>query len=290
MGYLASSSGQPETTRRIFSELKVLIVGAGEWARKIESICKIPESNIDVSILPAREFISEDGKTHLELAEFDKIWICTRPGMQNQALAKLVLFKGEIILEKPYVETSRDYLKLFEILDRSDLNIVLSQPWTFSTGWRTYKSLLNKQKVEIFHISRLGSQAHSFINPVADWLPHDLNLILDFFEGNVFELNVHSISWNTSRDRVNFSLAVNEKYLFNIISGFHSSERIATWKTNDITFNFLNSELSSNLEDSKWIKESHPLLTFLRNRHTKNQVLTRRNLSFHQKIFSELGL
>jgi hypothetical protein len=287
MDYHDSLHGRNETTRPTFFKLELLLVGSGRWTQKIKSICALAEPDIVVSIIPAREFISTDTYNSSWISEFNKIWICTQPILQLQVVDKIISFDGDVILEKPYFETSVDYLKLVDNLKESEFGVLLSQPWTFSKVWQKYKSLVVGRNGGAFQITRLGLHEHSFVNPVADWLPHDLNLILDLVDDEFLDFQINTVSWNSSMSQVSFNLEVNNNYLFKINAGEDLFGRTATWTNGRETLNFLTSEISTALGGSTRVKEVHPLLDLL---HTSGKKNVSRSLDFHFGVFQQLGL
>ena len=114
-------------------------MGAGTWAHKIEAVCNEATSGIQNKLNPARQFLNSGNISEEELTSYDRIWICTQPRLQLEVLGKLTNYPGVVILEKPYAENSQDYFTLFNLSQDKKSRIILSQPWTFSNAWRSFK-------------------------------------------------------------------------------------------------------------------------------------------------------
>lgn len=285
-----SLAGQRRTTRLTSSKLKLLIVGAGSWAHKIEAVCDEASSGIQASLIPARQFLNSKYFNKEELVYYHRIWICTRPGLQIEVLGKLSKYPGIVILEKPYMENSQDYFDLYGLPQDFKSRIILSQPWTFSNAWNSFKKLIENDSELNFEVSRVGQQMHSYINPVADWLPHDLNLILDLVEESSLEVSVTKQQWSDRQNRVQFELSINDTWNFSIDTGLSDSGRISTWNSQNHRIDFVNSVLTDIHGHEKLIVEKHPILDFLNNHKFGTLQKYERNLRFHFAIMNSLGL
>jgi hypothetical protein len=168
--------------------------------------------------------------------------------------------------------------------------IVLSQPWTFSNAWNKFKEYSNENKCLDYSVKRVGNRAHDYINPVADWLPHDLNLILDLMENSINHVQVSSQVWNKTRDRVQFELKVNGDFRFRIESGLNEEECTAIWICDSVRVDFLNSQLADNFKNITPVTESDPIVKFLRGCETLVFPETQKRLQFHKKVMHDLGL
>ena len=270
--------------------LKLLIVGSGTWAQKIEAVCNEVGGNIEPKVISAREFLKNKMLPTENLETFDRIWICTRPSLQIEVLGKLSGYVGIVILEKPYAGHSQDFFTFFDRSKNMKPRIILSQPWTFSSGWNRFKGSIDSYTDPDFEISRVGQQMHSYINPVADWLPHDLNLILDLVEDSILEVELTKQQWSIARDRVQFQLSLNNTWNFTIDSGLNNSGRISMWKSKYHEIDFTNSVLTDNFGHQEVIIEKHPIIDFLNHYDDGKLQRIERDIRFHFEIMKGLGL
>jgi len=290
LGLIDSLDGLNETTRQTFSKLNLLIIGIGPWSNKIQAAIERSSSAIEVQIASARAFISGESHVLNNLLDFDVIWISARSENQLMILGQLKNFLGIIYIEKPYAASSAGLSDLIEFIDRHDLNIELSQPWTFSQHWLTFREELQRIEGGNFEIIRGGPTAHKYLSPVLDWIPHDLNLIYSYVGGAISKIETQDIEWNRAGDAVKFLLIVNEDYHFHMQSGNLGAERIATWTTGKKIFDFSKPLDQQNLIGENPESERHALVDMLTTSilTPKNQLISQ--LKFHQLVIGSLGL
>ena len=270
--------------------MKLLLIGAGAWARKIESVCNTFGESIQSTVVPARELLLNGIPSTFELNSYDRIWICTQPRLQIEILKLLKLYQGLVILEKPYVERYLDFPELTQLGNEIDATFVLSQPWTFSNSWKAFKALASVDLNQNFVVTRVGEKVHSYIDAVADWLPHDLNLILDLTKEQIYDVSVDSQAWNTEKDRVEFEITVNRKNKFIIDTGLNSDGRKATWSRGDYKVDFLTSRITDPSNNEARIDIGHPIVEFLKSCDTQITHSFEVNVSFHNLVMTELGI
>jgi predicted dehydrogenase len=239
-------------------------------------------------LIPTREFLSGDYGVAQKDQAIDYVWICSRPEFQFSVLKKLGKTNSKVILEKPYSDKASNYAELIHWIEDTNIQVALSQPWTFSKSWKSFKQLLDLSIDIDFEIRRTGEQAHSYINPVLDWLPHDLNLIINYLAPS--ELETVFISKEYGNNAVKFNLLVNETYRFSVHSGLSSNSRDAYWQTSSKKINFLDGTLSLGNGQQEIIQEFHPILDYLESLGDSDQNLVRQSLIFHSQIFSSLGM
>lgn len=270
--------------------MKLLIIGAGNWARKIESVCIGSDASIGPTVVSSREFLKGEDRFNIHLETYDRIWICTRPQYQLDILSLLTSYPGLIILEKPYVNSANKFHELIYILSEMKNTVVLSQPWTFSNAWNLFKNVSRENVNSDFVITRVGNQAHQYINPVSDWLPHDLNLVLDFILQPLDEVQIVSQEWSKAKKNVQFKMIINESLHFNIESGLSEGERVSIWKNNSLKVDFLNSILTDEFNNQTEIRETHPIVEFLKRCESEISRDVKTSLQFHHQVMRELGL
>jgi hypothetical protein len=270
--------------------LNLLIIGIGPWSNKIQAAIERSNSAIELQIASARAFISGESHVLKNLLDFDVIWISSRTENQLMILSQLKYFLGVIYIEKPYAANSAGLSDLIEFIDGHDLNIQLSQPWTFSQHWLTFREEFRRIEGVHFEIIRGGATAHKYLNPVLDWIPHDLNLIYSYVGGAISKIETQDIEWNRAGDAVKFKLIVNENYHFRMHSGNLGAERLATWTTGKKIFDFSKPLDQQNLIGENPEPERHSLVDMLTTAKItpKNQLISQ--LKFHQLVIGSLGL
>jgi len=270
--------------------LKLLIVGTGKWSQKIEAVCKVSSDRVLVEIISAREFLENNKALNKNLDYYDRIWISTRPIFQLEVLKSISGFSGIVIIEKPYAQNSFELLSLARFVATQPFLTVLSQPWTFSKGWNQFKLLSKSDESSNFKVTRVGQMMHSYLNPVEDWLPHDLNLILDFIDEPTLKFSIVSQAWNSSKDRVAIELLINNCLKFNLDSGFNSTGRIACWESGKWTLDFLKSTINKREGHAELVIEGHPIIDFLMGCDVLTKDKLTRDLYFHAQVMNGLGL
>jgi hypothetical protein len=143
--------------------MKLLIIGQGVWASKIQSVLKNLASDINASSVSARFALENPAKIFEIYRDFEIIWICTKPEWQLELLPKLSKFDGKLILEKPYIVDELSSHQISEFLSRFNGVLQISEPWTFSNIW-------NEAKKEI--------------QGIVDMPDRDINLMLIFLHQN----------------------------------------------------------------------------------------------------------
>lgn len=290
MGLIGSLDGLSETTRQTFYKLNLLIVGIGPWSNKIKAAIDSSGSQIEVRITSAREVISDDRRIVENLRDFDAIWISSKPENQLKILSQLTTFSGTIYLEKPYAASSAGLSNLVEFIAEHDLDIKLSQPWTFSQHWLFFREELWRIESSDFEITRGGPTGHDYLNPVLDWIPHDLNLIFSYLSGVINKIETQHIKWNNANDGVELILILNDCYRFHLVTGNIGPKRIATWVTGEQIFDFNKPLSEQGASVEKTLLYKHSLVDMLQTRIPTSKLQIISQLQFQQIVISSLGL
>ena len=290
MGLIGSLDGLSETTRQTFYKLNLLLIGIGPWSNKIKTAIDSSDSQIEVRITSAREVLSGDCHAISNLRGFDVIWISTKSENQLNILRQLKTFSGTIFLEKPYAASSAGLSNLAEFIAEHDLNIKLSQPWTFSQHWLFFKEEMLRSEINDFAITRGGPTGHDYLNPVLDWIPHDLNLIFSYFNGVINQIETKNIKWNIANDSVELVLIVNDSYRFHLVTGNIGSERIATWVSGEKIFDFNKPLIEQGASVEKSFLNKHSFVDMLQAKIPTSKLQIISQLKFQQVVISSLGL
>jgi hypothetical protein len=164
------------------SDLNLVIIGAGAWGKKLLNIFELHVANC--LLVSARDFLLKP--TIIDVFNQNSIcWVSTSPDFQIRILDKLIKKNtSTVILEKPYFASSEELYKLKHLLTNSlQTAVYLSEPWLHSALWKDARAAIldlhsNSERTQIL-IHRFSSDRREYINPIQDWMPHDLSLIFD---------------------------------------------------------------------------------------------------------------
>jgi hypothetical protein len=251
----------------------LVIIGSGVWADKIDDLITNNEENIKIYRIGAREFL-KNKENLLQKYFIDKnFWISTTPINQLYVLEKLINFQSRIILEKPVVTNINQVNTLTRITNNSKNNIFLCEPWKYSSIWfEIKKSLKTSPSPNKVRIQRGGPIKRSYLNPVWDWLQHDLSLISDLLKDDRENLKLKCFP-NKFNESLKLIIVVEGKFEFELNIGFFES-RIEMWMINNEKIhdfskinlecenpllnmfrNFMQTDLSNDITNSIWLTE-----------------------------------
>ena len=223
---------------------KILIIGVGPWSSKLAKALSL-EAGLEIKRIGARDFISNASNSNLRTV--DMIWICSTPAMQIMILGLLVTLRSncKIIIEKPYFTDIQEMTMLICTVEPILGRIHLSEPWTFSRVWESFKQdILCESKNQLIEITRGGPKtSHRFIAP-QDWLPHDINLLSSLSRVTGHKLNFSNARWGKNNENLSVSADLGEKIRIELNGGLYESKRVANWiiklgldKTVQLNFN-----------------------------------------------------
>lgn len=218
--------------------MKLLLVGQGTWSNKIKSTLQQSPELLSVNSISARECIRERGIIKNASDVHDIVWICTRPEWQLEILDELIDFGGQTIIEKPYLVDNRSAGRLFRFIESTKSRLQLSEPWTHTKIWLVTKRMLTHYNFETIQIQRTGSTGHNYINEVLDWLPHDVNLLFDFFGVEILNAQFSDILWSNDKKEIKFKLIISNSKIVNFRIGQCEEKRTAFWETENIKTDF----------------------------------------------------
>ena len=260
----------PNRTRQL-SGSKLVIVGEGSWGSKVHSV--LLNTYGEISSISARAYIQNS--EHERRFDGNAIyWICTTPELQFRILEKLIKFEPrKVILEKPYFTTFEQFTQLQKIVTGTSItNFFVSEPWRHSELWQAAKNkildLVEDSKYIHIQINRSSNELRKFLNPIQDWIPHDLSLIFDL----ALKLGVREpeILPNLSikNNLVEGSVSIKKVIKIDFSIGFSSEGRTAYWLVstgNEIfTIDFKNQLIRSQdfleFESTDSYSQDHPLI------------------------------
>jgi hypothetical protein len=208
---------------------KVVFVGAGTWSSKVSRIIQQQDSNIEVQVIGARNFLalSDDSPEYFSAPHDNEfVWITTNPSLQCEVLRKLGKVKTKVILEKPIARTQFELQEIKEAICTSASEIYLSQPWVYSDIWsKTLNLFFEKESVNKIVFEMGDNRIRSDITPGLDWLPHELYFttsIAEQFKAKDFEIDVEILSY--SPERISANIKIGSKLDLEIRSGLFSTK------------------------------------------------------------------
>jgi hypothetical protein len=268
--------------------MKLLIIGQGVWASKIQSVLKYLASDINASSVSARFALENPAKIFEIYRDFEIIWICTKPEWQLELLPKLSKFDGKLILEKPYIVDELSSHQISEFLSRFNGVLQISEPWTFSNIWNEAKKEIQESTNTEFTIQRGGATGHDFMPVVMDWLPHDINLLFDLYGSELMNSKVSNIHWEENRSELQFQVSVRSGNSYTMKIGEFEGQRVAQWESKDLKINFGNSTLSRGKAVVDIIQEKNPFIAQIEATWQDSSSRTLRQLEVQNYFFNKL--
>jgi hypothetical protein len=226
----------------------ILVVGNGDWAKKIHSSLDNSEYFNAVAQVGARELLNMDSLPILGSEASQITWIATTPEFQIEILDKFSDQTGKFILEKPIGINKEDFARLNQILHKVINPPIFSNPWSKTTIWHEVKKIILKENSTFTgSIRRSGPTRRKYISPFEDWSPHDIYLLLEI------DLDLrpsHPIF--KALDLLEIQINIGQGGKVSFISGY-SIERTALWELRfdngkELSANFVTNSLIINDE------------------------------------------
>jgi hypothetical protein len=240
--------------------MKLLVIGQGAWASKIQSVFNTSASGIEVLSVSARFALENPSQINAMTRDSEVVWICTKPEWQLKLLPELNKFGGKLILEKPYIIDEFSFNQLSQFTEKFNGVLQISEPWTYSSIWSKAKKELRELRKAEITIKRGGFTGHAFVSAAMDWLPHDINLLFDLYGSELLHSKVSDIHWRNNLSEVQFQVSVGSEITFTLRVGEFQAERVALWESNDLTVNFGESTLTKGAIDTTIIQEVNPFI------------------------------
>ena len=255
--------------------MRLLIIGQGTWSKKILTALNLEHPSIRTQSISARECLRGTADLNSLSAEFDVIWICTKPNWQMEILVQLSQFPGKIILEKPYLFDSASFGLILDFIRTSAGVLQLSELWTVKEIWAEAKLEILKERPTKLHIMRGGSTAHPYLNEVEDWLPHDINLLFDLYGIEILESRISDIQWEHNNKEVKFLIRNFDGTEILIHSGKLKGGRRALWESTNLRIDFMESSITRNSQIWKITQPKNPFFLQIQERnHYDRERLT----------------
>ena len=225
-------NGQKITIQVKYSINHLLVIGSGPWSQKIKSVLNTNHSHIEVTSVGARDFLLLDS-TNIGINTKEQIvWIATTPTIQLEVLNKIEFLQNRVIIEKPFATNSKELESFIQISNMSQNTMYLSEPWRYSKIWMFIKNKIGEQNsLQNILIYRGGPKTRSYINPVWDWIQHDLGLVGELLKEHQDTVQIE-FEWLNEGKTLKLKIISGNKFKIEINVGYFP-ERIEFWKIND---------------------------------------------------------
>jgi hypothetical protein len=210
---------------------QLLIIGSGPWPQKIKSILNTNNDQVKIDSIGARDFLSIDISNIGSYVENQVIWVATMPTIQVEVLNRIKLQSNRVIIEKPFATDLKELKSFTNLANKSKNILYLSEPWRHSKIWESIKNKINKQNsLQSIVIYRGGPNIRTYINPVWDWIQHDLGLLGELLKEYQDEIEI-GFNWLNDGKTLNLKIICADRFDINVNAGYFS-ERVEFWEIN----------------------------------------------------------
>jgi hypothetical protein len=224
-----------------FSNQKLLLIGSGNWSKKISSIVKSHNHDLEVTSIGARDFLNFSPEAIPEYIDGQLIWVATRPINQMGVLNMIIPHTNKVIIEKPFATSTQELEKMLNIFMETSNRLYISEPWKHSKVWsKKLNSITENRNFQHIIINRGGPIERTYINPVWDWIQHDLGLVGQLLSEQKENVSI-DLKWVQQNKTLNINLVSPHEFRIELNVGYFS-EKIAVWEINGETkIDFINS-------------------------------------------------
>jgi hypothetical protein len=210
----------------------LLVIGSGPWSQKIKSVLNTNHIHIEVTSVGARDFLVLDSTNIGVNTKEQIIWIATTPTIQLKVLNKIEFLQNRVIIEKPFATNLKELESFIQISNMSQNTMYLSEPWRYSKIWMFIKNKIGEQNsLQNIRIYRGGPKTRSYINPVWDWIQHDLGLVGELLKEHQDTVQIE-FEWLNEGKTLKLKIISGNKFKIEINVGYFP-ERVEFWKIND---------------------------------------------------------
>jgi hypothetical protein len=225
-------NGRKTTTQVKYSINHLLVIGSGPWSQKIKSVLNTNHNHIEVTSVGARDFLVLDSTNIGVNTKEQIIWIATTPTIQLEVLNKIEFLQNRVIIEKPFATNLKEFESFIQISNMSQNTLYLSEPWRYSKIWVFIKNKIGEQNsLQNILIYRGGPKTRSYINPVWDWIQHDLGLVGELLKEHQDTVQIE-FEWLNEGKTLKLKIISGNKFNIEINVGYFP-ERVEFWKIND---------------------------------------------------------
>jgi hypothetical protein len=210
---------------------QLLVIGSGPWPQKIKAILNANNHQVKINSIGARDFLSIDTNNIKSYVNDQIVWIATIPTTQIEILNKIKLQSNKVIIEKPFATDSKDLKNLINLVKNSKNTLFLSEPWRYSKTWESIKNKVTDQNlIQSIVIYRGGPNIRTYINPVWDWIQHDLGLVGELLNEYQSVIRIE-FKWLNDGNTLNLKIISGNRFNIEINVGYFS-ERVEYWEIN----------------------------------------------------------
>ena len=225
-------NGQKITIQVKYSINHLLVIGSGPWSQKIKSVLNTNHNHIEVTSVGARDFLVLDSTNIGVNTKEQIIWIATTPTIQLEVLNKIEFLQNRVIIEKPFATNLKELESFIQRSNMSQNTMYLSEPWRYSKIWMFIKNKIGEQNfLQNILIYRGGPKTRSYINPVWDWIQHDLGLVGELLKEHQDTVQIE-FEWLNEGKTLKLKIISGNKFNIEINVGYFP-ERVEFWKIND---------------------------------------------------------
>lgn len=220
-----------------YSSKSIVLIGKGDWSNKISEVLFDQDATLNIVKYSARDFLLRSELEISQIVSGQFLWITTAPDLQIELLKKMGSLDFRVILEKPVATKTIKIDEVLNLILSLKADTYLSQPWRYSKVWDNIKFVTQNVPTPLkIKVTRGGPVVRAYIDPVEDWVYHDLGLIGELINDYKDLLDIKILSTNTKNLKVN--LKVPNKFDIELNVGYFS-EKIALWEINGThEFNF----------------------------------------------------
>lgn len=220
-----------------YSSKSIVLIGKGDWSNKIYEVLLDQDDTLNIEKYSARDFLL---KSELEISNIvagQFLWITTTPELQIELLKKMKSLDFRVILEKPIATKNIKTDEVLNLILNLKADTFLSQPWKYSSVWESIKTATQNLPTPLkIKVTRGGPGVRTYIDPVEDWIYHDLGLLGELIDDYKELLTLKILSANSRNLKIN--IKVPNKFDIDLNVGYFS-EKIALWEINGTyEFNF----------------------------------------------------
>lgn len=209
----------------------LLIIGSGPWSQKIKSILNLNNNQVKINSIGARDFLSIDTNNIKNYISDQIVWIATTPTIQFEILSKIKFQSNIVVIEKPFATNSKELKSFINLANESENTLFLSEPWRYSKTWELIKNKITDQSaLQSIVIYRGGPKTRTYINPVWDWIYHDLGLVGELLKEYQGEIEI-GFKWLNDGNTLNLKIISGNRFSIEISVGYFS-ERVEYWEIN----------------------------------------------------------
>ena len=220
-----------------YSNKTLVIIGKGVWSNKISQILLNQDNSLKITCYSAQDFLQKSKEEISQIVSGQFLWITTTPDLQLKILKKTEDLNFRVILEKPIATKTTEMDQVLNLILSLKADTYLSLPWSYSEVWSSIRLAIQNLPTPLkIKVTRGGPIARTYINPVEDWIYHDLGLLGELIYDYKELLTIKILSANSRNLKIN--IKVPNKFDIDLNVGYFS-EKLALWEINGMyQFNF----------------------------------------------------